>query len=132
VPTGSNIIQAVATATNLPAASLVWNTVQNVLFSFLVYLTSIPVAMIIVQLNLVSSRLCSKRILFFFLIIAVASFFGVTAPFLAAIPMLTGTWNEKFRKLSMINEIRNVDKYRFPSSMQFYPALPYLSLSFKT
>jgi hypothetical protein len=68
--------------------------------------------------------------LFFFLIIAVASFFGVTAPFLAAIPMLTGTWNEKFRKLSMINELETWTSIVFQAPCNFIlPFLIYLFLS---
>ena len=99
VPSGSNIIQAIGTS-QIPSSSRTWNTIVNILFSFLVYLTSIPVAMIIVQLNLVSSKLCSKctSLLQVTLIsIAVASFWAVTVPFLMVIPMMTGTWNDRFR-----------------------------------
>lgn len=130
VPAGSNVIQAIATAPNLPQSSLTWNTVLNVLFSFLVYLTSIPVAMIIVQLNLVSSRLCSKRNLFYCLYLAIASFFGVTVPFIICIPMLTGTWNENFRNFSYLMETETWTSIFFQGPCNFiFPFLIYLFLS---
>jgi len=84
---GSNIISAIAAADDVSHAALLVNNIISITFPILVLLTSIPVSMIIVKLNLVSSKICSK---------GWATFWSYVIPFLIAIPIQTGDWVTTF------------------------------------
>lgn len=61
-----------------------WKSVVDIIngtYPFLILVTSIPVAFVIVKLNLVSSHLCSN---------SVATFWSIFFPFLVVIPLQTG------------------------------------------
>jgi hypothetical protein len=58
-----------------------WITLIYILFPIMTYITSIPVAMLVVRLNLLAAKICTPK---------QANFWAVTAPFLIAIPMQTG------------------------------------------
>ncbi|KAJ3180768.1 hypothetical protein HDU87_001881 [Geranomyces variabilis] len=87
MPADSNLIQAVAASSYVSGAGKAVNSVINVTYPMLVLLTSIPVSIIIVKLNLVSSRLCTG---------AWAQFWAAAVPFLAALPFQTGAWITQF------------------------------------
>ncbi|KAI8592114.1 hypothetical protein BDZ88DRAFT_385226, partial [Geranomyces variabilis] len=87
MPDDSNLIQAVAASEYVSGAGKAVNSVINVTYPVLVLLTSIPVSIIIVKLNLVSSRLCTG---------AWAQFWAAAVPFLAALPFQTGAWITQF------------------------------------
>ncbi|KAI8915328.1 hypothetical protein DFJ77DRAFT_462200 [Powellomyces hirtus] len=59
MPSDSNLIQAISSNTHVAGPGQTVNAIINVSYPVLVLLTSIPVSIIIVKLNLVSSRLCS-------------------------------------------------------------------------
>jgi hypothetical protein len=52
-----DMLSAIAAAENSSSATLMYNTIVVFSFPILVYVTSIPVSMIIVRLNLLSSGL---------------------------------------------------------------------------
>ncbi|KAJ3004699.1 hypothetical protein HKX48_001096, partial [Thoreauomyces humboldtii] len=59
MPSDSNLIQAVSSNDSVSKGGKLVNSLINVTYPVLVLLTSIPVSIIIVKLNLVSSRLCT-------------------------------------------------------------------------
>ncbi|KAJ3032977.1 hypothetical protein HDV00_006886 [Rhizophlyctis rosea] len=80
---GSNLISAIQASDSVSSAGKAVNNIVSITYPILVLLTSIPVSMIIVKLNLVSSRICSK---------GWASFWATWLPFAIAIPFQTGNW----------------------------------------
>ncbi|KAI9015156.1 hypothetical protein BC832DRAFT_192613 [Gaertneriomyces semiglobifer] len=83
MPEDSNILQAISVSDRVSAAGKGVNEFIKITWPILVLLTSIPVSVIIVRLNLVTSRICSK---------SSAQFWAAAFPFLAAIPFQTGAW----------------------------------------
>ncbi|TPX71121.1 hypothetical protein SpCBS45565_g01382 [Spizellomyces sp. 'palustris'] len=93
MPSDSNLIQAIASNVNVSAAGKGVNQAINVTYPVLVLLTSIPVSIIIVKLNLVTSRLCTG---------SWASFWAAAFPFIAALPFQTGAWITYFSNWSSL------------------------------
>ncbi|KAI9094903.1 hypothetical protein DFS34DRAFT_561855, partial [Phlyctochytrium arcticum] len=93
MPSDSNLIQAIASNDKVSAAGKAVNSAINVTYPILVLLTSIPVSIIIVKLNLVTSRLCTGPW---------ATFWAAIFPFLAALPFQTGAWITYFSNWSSL------------------------------
>ncbi|TPX58979.1 hypothetical protein PhCBS80983_g02819 [Powellomyces hirtus] len=87
MPSDSNLIQAISSNARVAAPGQTVNAIINVSYPVLVLLTSIPVSIIIVKLNLVSSRLCTG---------SWAQLWAAGIPFLAALPFQTGAWVTDF------------------------------------
>jgi putative exporter of polyketide antibiotics len=59
VDSNTNLMQAMYHSP-LPAAGLGWVTFIYILFPILTYITSIPVAMIVVKLNFLAAKICTE------------------------------------------------------------------------
>ncbi|KAJ3207562.1 hypothetical protein HDU67_007377 [Dinochytrium kinnereticum] len=92
LPEGSDLLSALSLMfTNGPAGSLV--KVISLTYPILILLTSIPVSFIVVKLNLVTSRLCSKDW---------ANFWSTIFPMLICIPFQTGPFIATFTSWSSL------------------------------
>ncbi|KAJ3139418.1 hypothetical protein HK101_003642, partial [Irineochytrium annulatum] len=80
-------------ASNMPSGLLTLLQIINFTFPILAYLTSIPVSFIIIKLNLITSRLCSRD---------VATFWATIFPFLICIPLQTGPYLVEFTNWSSL------------------------------
>eukprot|EP00842_Homolaphlyctis_polyrhiza_P006555 jgi/Hompol1/6900/HPOL_003765-RA len=79
----TNIAQAMYyNSTNLSPGAHGWIVFMYVLYPFFMYITSVPIAMIVVRLNFLASRITTK---------GMANFWAIYAPFLLAIPFQTGS-----------------------------------------
>ena len=115
----SNLLQTMYSSKNLTNGGKGWITFIYILFPILTYLTSIPVAMIIVRLNFLAARVCDERNTV--LIKETATFFAVTLPILIGIPLQTG---------SLVNYFGTYTSVVFQSSCNFLaPFLIFLFLS---
>jgi hypothetical protein len=108
----TNLLQAMFADSSLSSVGKVWITFMYVVFPVLTYITSIPVAMIVVRLNFMAARLLSLE---------AANFWSVSAPFLIGIPFQTGSW---------ITIIGTYTSLSFQSMCNFFaPFLIYVFLS---
>lgn len=81
--TSTNLMQAMYADPNLSSAGFGWVSVIYILFPFLTYITSIPVAMIVSRLNFVAAKILTP---------SKATFWSVHFPFIVGIPFQTGSW----------------------------------------
>ncbi|KAJ3009497.1 UNVERIFIED_CONTAM: hypothetical protein HDU68_002643 [Siphonaria sp. JEL0065] len=95
MPSGSNLMSVQTVYFNEYGTSSMQGLVNFITLTFpiLCLITSIPVAMIIIRLNLIMSRLCSKD---------TAGFFGSVFPFLICIPFQTGPFMVTFTNWSSL------------------------------
>ncbi|KAJ3070731.1 hypothetical protein HDU99_002613, partial [Rhizoclosmatium hyalinum] len=95
LPSGANLMSVQTTYFANGGSPAMQNLVNviSITFPVLVLITSIPVAFIIVRLNLVMSRLCSKD---------TATFFGSILPFLVCVPFQTGPFMVSFTNWSSL------------------------------
>ncbi|KAJ3048005.1 hypothetical protein HK097_010969, partial [Rhizophlyctis rosea] len=105
---GSNLISAIQSSDDVSSSGKVVNNILSVTYPILVLLTSIPVSMIIIRMNLISSRICSKGGFGSWdveyrgdwkeltesglCLTGWASFWGTWLPFVIAVPFQTGNW----------------------------------------
>jgi hypothetical protein len=112
IDSGTNILQAMYADPSLSAFGVVWITMMYVTFPVMMYITSIPVAMIVCRLNFLAARLLSS---------GAATLASVYVPFLIGIPFQTGPW---------ITIIGTYTSLSFQSLCNFFaPFLIYLFLS---
>nr|KAJ3423299.1 hypothetical protein HK105_006100 [Polyrhizophydium stewartii] len=78
----TNVLQAMYSNKILTSFGKGWMLFVYITFPIMTYITSVPVAMIVVRLNFLAARICSKN---------VANFWALYAPFLIAIPFQTGS-----------------------------------------
>ncbi|KAI9351396.1 hypothetical protein BDR26DRAFT_797887, partial [Obelidium mucronatum] len=95
MPSGANLMSVQTVYFNKYGTSSMKGMVNFITLSFpiLCLITSIPVAFIIIKLNLVMSRLCSKER---------AGFFGSVLPFLICVPFQTGPFMVTFTNWSSL------------------------------
>ncbi|KAI9190701.1 uncharacterized protein BJ171DRAFT_606653 [Polychytrium aggregatum] len=113
IPENSNIISSFLTntAANSPVLVLMI-VILNLIFSITVLLPTIPVYIIIMRLNLVTSGFCSHEW---------ATFFAAVLPFILVIPFQTGDW---------LTQIVNWSSLFFASLSNFIiPYMVYIFLS---
>jgi hypothetical protein len=77
----TNLLQAMYADPDITRAGHAWITFMYILFPILTYITSIPVAMIVVRLNFLAAKICSP---------GAAQWWAVYLPFVIGIPMQTG------------------------------------------
>jgi hypothetical protein len=108
----TNLLQAMYSDKTLTSGSFGWITFLYILFPILTYITSIPVAMIVVRLNFLAARICSRD---------AANWWAVWLPFIVAIPFQTGNFVTYFGTYTSII---------FQSTCNFFtPFLIFLFLS---
>lgn len=78
----TNLLQAMLTSPNLTPAGKGVVTFIYLLFPILTYITSIPVAMIILKLNFMAAKICGE---------GWAQFYSTFLPFILGVPMQTGS-----------------------------------------
>ncbi|KAJ3226256.1 hypothetical protein HDU81_007389 [Chytriomyces hyalinus] len=107
VPNGSNLLSAQSAYLSVYGPPALYGLANFITLTFpiLVLTTSIPVAFIIIRLNLVMSRLCSKDW---------ATFYGSILPFIICVPFQTGTFlttftNWSIMAQSVLDELENLD-----------------------
>ncbi|KAJ3070320.1 hypothetical protein HDU98_006674 [Podochytrium sp. JEL0797] len=95
LPSGSNLMAVQTAYFAIHGSSTIQGLVNFITLTFpiLCLITSIPVAFIIIKLNLITSRLCSKD---------TAGFFGSILPFLICVPFQTGPFMVSFTNWSSL------------------------------
>ncbi|KAI8616252.1 hypothetical protein BC830DRAFT_1118738 [Chytriomyces sp. MP71] len=95
VPSGANLlsVQSAYFSANGPNVMYGLANFISLTFPILILITSIPVAFIIVKLNLITSHICSKDW---------ATFYGQILPFIVCVPFQTGPYMVYFTNWSSI------------------------------
>jgi hypothetical protein len=80
---GTNLLQAMYADESLSPGAYGWMTAIYLIYPVLTYITSIPVAMIVVKLNFLAAKILSP---------SQAVFWSVYVPFIIGLPLQTGSW----------------------------------------
>ncbi|KAJ3371456.1 hypothetical protein HDU91_005287 [Kappamyces sp. JEL0680] len=79
----TNLLQAMYSDSSITKGAFGWITLLYILFPVLTYITSIPVAMIVIRLNFLAARICSPSL---------ANWWAVWLPFIICLPLQTGNY----------------------------------------